>query len=156
MALKLYTLVRNDLRFADKAVQSTHAVANFAVEHPKEFKEWQAGSNTLVVLEVPGWKLTEWAEVLADGDYKFSLFNEPDRLSLTHGGYAGSSVYGDVNVGLATALTVEPNWLLQNILFRDLPLASFSAPSVTGVPLTSQVISVPATLPKKKRRSPWG
>ena len=76
-------VVRGDIAPGYQVVQSTHALADFAAEHPEKFKEWKATSNYIVCLSVPNEdKLLELRDKLAL-DTETSLFFEPDVDSYT-------------------------------------------------------------------------
>lgn len=77
---RMYVVVRQDLAF--KFVQGSHALAQFALEHPHEFKKWN--NETIVFLEVFNGLLLEKVH----GDLinknmwaKTSTFIEPDLKS---------------------------------------------------------------------------
>lgn len=108
--LKLYVLIRDDISPAQQAVQAGHAVAQFGLEHPKEFKTWQESSNILIYLSVGD--LHRWKTVLEDGKFTCSPFFEPDLIT----DWSGPS-------GLLTTIAVAPDWICQYVLFKDLPLA---------------------------------
>jgi hypothetical protein len=110
--LKLYVLIRDDMSPAQQAVQAGHAVAQFGLEHPKEFKEWQEDNNTLIYLSVSN--ISWWKKVLTDGKFKHSVFSD-SGVSINH---PFPTLFGS-----DTAIAVAPNWTCQYILFKDLPLA---------------------------------
>lgn len=112
--LKLYVVVRGDLPAADQAVQAAHAVADFAREHPREFKDWNTGNNTLILLEARNEAhLRSLAAQAEDGDFKHTRFVEPDYK------YVGY----ERRANTLTAIAFAPNWVVQNIILADLPLA---------------------------------
>lgn len=115
--LKLYVLIRDDITPAQQAVQAGHAVAQFGLEHPKQFKAWQEDNNTLIYLSVSN--LSWWKQVLADGKFKHSVFHEPELQYLRDhwDGRYWTTREAD------TAIAVAPNWTCQYLLFKDLPLA---------------------------------
>ncbi len=47
---KLVVITRADIAPGYQAVQSTHAIADFAHEFPEEFKKWKAESNSIICL----------------------------------------------------------------------------------------------------------
>ena len=69
----MYVLVRRDLAETYRCVQGAHALAQFAVEHPKEFRIWN--NNYVIFLGVRNLiELREWHEKIEG----CSLFREPD------------------------------------------------------------------------------
>lgn len=115
MSLKMYILIRDDLSEAQQAVQAGHALAQFGLEHHKEFKAWQEDNNILIYLAVEN--INWWQQVLTDGGFKHSVFCETSMHSLG----CSSHVYSAF--GADTAIAVAPNWTCQYLLFKDLPLA---------------------------------
>jgi hypothetical protein len=109
--LKLYVLIRDDMTAAQQAVQAGHAVAQFGLDHPKEFKAWQEDNNTLIYLSVRD--TYAWEQTLADGGFKHSVFTET----------FGSPFPSMHEYGGKTAIAVAPNWTCQYLLFKNLPLA---------------------------------
>ena len=72
---KLYVLSRKDLGLVYQAVQSGHALAQWCLEHPKNY--WQ--NQTLIYLEVKNEKkLLKWREKLRQKGIEVSEFVEPD------------------------------------------------------------------------------
>ena len=71
-------ICRDDMAPGYKVVQTAHALADFAVKHENEFKEWQMGSNYLCCLEATETKLGILKERLESLDIKYELFREPD------------------------------------------------------------------------------
>lgn len=61
-----------------KTVQTAHALADFAVEHPEEFKAWQLGSNYLCCLESSLDWINDTIQRLNFYGVKFTVFREPD------------------------------------------------------------------------------
>lgn len=110
--LKLYVLIRDDLSPAQQAVQAGHAVAQFGLDHPQEFMNWQRDNNTLIYLSV--YDIDWWRQTLTDGGFKHSVFHET--------GYPANHPFPSLH-GQDTAIAVAPNWTCQYILFKDLPLA---------------------------------
>lgn len=115
--LKLYVLIRDDLSPAQQAVQAGHAVAQFGLDFPDEFEDWQSESNTLIYLSVTN--IDWWKKVLSDGEFKHSVFHEPELNYLRDhwDGRYWTTKEAD------TAIAVAPNWTCQYLLFKDLPLA---------------------------------
>ena len=61
-----------------RLVQSCHAVADFAVQHDKEFREWQFKSNYLCCLEASQLEIEKTMTKLDELKIKYSVFLEPD------------------------------------------------------------------------------
>lgn len=113
--LKLYVVVRGDLPAADQAVQAAHAVADFATDHSKEFRAWNTGNNTLILLEARDEKhLRSLAVQAEDGGFKHTRFVEPDYK------YVRDS---EMMPNTLTAVAFAPDWTVQNVILADLPLA---------------------------------
>ena len=71
--MKMFVLVRNDLSKSQQGVQGGHALAQFALDHPHDFKEW--GNQTIVYLKTE----LDTLEVLKDEvSDSVSRFYEPD------------------------------------------------------------------------------
>ena len=71
-------LVREDLTPGYKVVQTSHALADFAIKHSQEFKEWQQGSNYLCCLESSTEEIETLISRLEDYNIKYCIFREPD------------------------------------------------------------------------------
>ena len=71
-------LTRSDLAAGYKVVQTAHALADFAVEHGNEFKQWQMGSNYLCCLEATEYRIEKILYKLKDLGIKYTVFREPD------------------------------------------------------------------------------
>lgn len=77
--MKLYIVTRADLPPGARAVQSAHAMREFAAEHPNIEKRWHESSNTLVMLEAPDEAALE--RILLDASeagIPAAFFREPD------------------------------------------------------------------------------
>lgn len=74
----LTVIVREDLQPGYRCVQSAHALADFAVKHENEFKNWQKGSNYLCCLEANEDKINRTLEKLDRFEIKYEIFREPD------------------------------------------------------------------------------
>jgi hypothetical protein len=73
----MYVVVRNDLSASYKMVQGAHALAKYAIKHPKRFENWNNGY--LIFLAVPTLRaLRDLQSTLTENRIKFSLFFEPD------------------------------------------------------------------------------
>lgn len=76
---KLVVITRNDIPDGYQLVQSNHAVADFAYEHPQKFKEWKDTSNYIISLQIPDeHQLIKLYEKLSDQGAIATLFREPD------------------------------------------------------------------------------
>lgn len=49
---KLVIITRQDISNGYQCVQSTHAIAEFAHEYPKEFKKWKKETNSIICLSI--------------------------------------------------------------------------------------------------------
>ena len=77
MEPRMYVLVRNDLSTRYSSVQGCHAVAQYALDHPEEFKAW--GNRTILFLGVRNLiELRAWEVELRENYKVFSVFREPD------------------------------------------------------------------------------
>lgn len=78
-AQKLYVVVRNDLPPGPQAVQSDHAVLQFAIEHPILTYLWFRRSNHLALLSVSDEFALKSLSAKAKGlGIRHSVFTEPD------------------------------------------------------------------------------
>lgn len=72
-------VTRRDLTPGYQAVQPAHALAEFAIKHPKVFKNWQVNQKNLVVLSVANELALNDLYNKAQGmKIKSVLFKEPD------------------------------------------------------------------------------
>lgn len=71
--MRMYVFVRKDLPEIYSMVQGAHAISQFALEYPDEFKKW--GNSTIVFLKV---KSEEYLNFINMGNFKYSMFWEPD------------------------------------------------------------------------------
>ena len=71
-------ICRDDMAPGYKVVQTAHALADFAVKHENEFKEWQMGSNYLCCLETSDERLEILIDKLVGLEIKHEVFREPD------------------------------------------------------------------------------
>ena len=85
---KMFVLVRGDLGNPYKMVQGAHAVAQYALEEPQMFNEWN--NETIVFLDVKNEDaMMKWAYgILKYTDKKYSLFFEPDLADESRGIYS--------------------------------------------------------------------
>lgn len=75
---RMYLILREDLSM--KYIQGAHALAQFALEHPEEFKEWD--NRYLICLSIfNGLGIREAETILLENDVTFSGFIEPDLES---------------------------------------------------------------------------
>lgn len=76
---KLVVITRNDIHPGYQLVQSNHAVADFAYEHPQKFREWKEASNYIISLQIPDEKsLIQLYQKFKDQGAITTLFREPD------------------------------------------------------------------------------
>lgn len=77
MEPRMYVLVRLDLAEKYQCVQGGHAIAQYSLDHPEEFKQW--GNRTLLYLGVRNLiELRAWEVKLRENYKVFSVFREPD------------------------------------------------------------------------------
>ena len=77
MEPRMYVLVRLDLAEKYQCVQGCHAVAQYALDHPEEFKAW--GNRTILFLGVRNLiELRAWEVELRENYKVFSVFREVD------------------------------------------------------------------------------
>ena len=75
---KMYIFVRKDLAPMYRMVQGAHALAQYAIELPEQFEEWN--NETIVFIEVKhDGQLMTLKNVLAHRHISFSKFFEPDH-----------------------------------------------------------------------------
>ena len=75
---RMYLIIREDLAY--KYIQGGHALAQYALEHPFEFKEWNNGH--LICLSVfDGRSLKMKENEFEKREFVFSKFVEPDLES---------------------------------------------------------------------------
>ena len=75
---KLITITRNDITPGYQVVQTAHAIADFAFEHPTHFKDWKQQSNSIICLSVDNEdKLIKYYDKLSKLT-PCSIFFEPD------------------------------------------------------------------------------
>lgn len=75
--MKMYVLTRKDLDKTYSCVQGGHALAQFAIEHPDEFKRWE--NTYLIYLGVSNLiEMRLWEKKLLGEGKRFSTFHEPD------------------------------------------------------------------------------
>ena len=72
---RLYALVRKDLTPGQRAVQASHAIAEFLLRGPKT--EWDNGTIVLLGVEDEG-ELKTWATWLEIKGKPYAAFKEPD------------------------------------------------------------------------------
>jgi hypothetical protein len=75
---RMYVLTRLDLEGTYRCVQGAHALAQFAVEHPDEFRRWNNGYLIFLGIRFPR-EVREWEERLSLAGKKSSSFSEPDQ-----------------------------------------------------------------------------
>lgn len=80
---KLVVITRADITPGYQAVQSTHSIADFAFEYPKEFKDWKSDSNSIICLSVKNeFELNKLYEKFK-GLTPSVIFYEPDVDEMT-------------------------------------------------------------------------
>lgn len=80
---KLITITRSDITPGYQLVQSNHSIADFAYEHPLEFKKWKEESNSIVSLSIGDQdKLIDLYDKLSKLT-ACTIFYEPDISSYT-------------------------------------------------------------------------
>ena len=80
---KLTIVVKNNLSEGYKVVQTSHALANFAIDHSDVFNEWNFKSNYLCCLEISKFKFEILLDKLSLLKIKYSVFFEPDISDTT-------------------------------------------------------------------------
>lgn len=73
---RMYVIVRRDLSETYRMVQGTHALAQYALEHPDLLKEWS--NEYLIFLSVFNLKALRELKMNLTGKVEFSTFYEPD------------------------------------------------------------------------------
>lgn len=74
---KMYVLVRLDLSETYRIVQGSHALAQYALDNPDNFKAWN--NSTIVFLGVRNLiDMRGWLNKLIVNDKVFTSFQEPD------------------------------------------------------------------------------
>ena len=68
---KLITITRADIAPGYQVVQTAHAIADFAYEHPDTFKEWKQNSNSIISLSAK------------DKDHLIRLYDKLSKLTPT-------------------------------------------------------------------------
>ncbi len=105
MGDKLYLVTRRDIAPGYQAVQSCHAIAQFANDHFGRYSEWTNKSNYLALLSVADEvELMRLITSAKDSGLRWSVFREPD---------AGGQI---------TAIAIEPHSKTVE-LCKNLPLA---------------------------------
>lgn len=70
--------MRNDIHPGYRVAQSVHAVAQYAIKHPLEFKNWNTVSNTVCCLECDPDKLLYLIQEMKMLGLEYVEFKEPD------------------------------------------------------------------------------
>jgi hypothetical protein len=77
MEPRMYVLVRKDLSQIYGPVQGCHAVAQYALDHPEQFKAW--ANRTILFLGIRNLiELRAWEVELRENYKVFSVFREVD------------------------------------------------------------------------------
>ena len=75
---RMYVLVRSDLSETYRSVQGSHALSQYALEHPEMFKVWN--NSTLVFLGVRNLlEIKMWEMSLIQKGKMISAYREPDQ-----------------------------------------------------------------------------
>lgn len=74
---RMYVLVRKDLDCSYRLIQGSHALAQYAIDHPIDFQRW--GNGTIVFLSVRNlFEIKAWCKKIEELGSPLSLFQEPD------------------------------------------------------------------------------
>lgn len=93
---RMYVLVRKELDQTYRAVQGSHALAQYAFEHPKEFADWNNKYLIFLGIRFP-MAIEEWTDKLNELKIPFSVFYEPDIFQKTAiACYTSPSVFKDL------------------------------------------------------------
>lgn len=77
--IKLVTVTRKDIPSGDQLVQSAHSLAEFAIQYPNQFHDWNDTSKYLVSLSVDNeMRLNDLLYKLKSNGAHVVSFNEPD------------------------------------------------------------------------------
>lgn len=124
--LNLYVVVRGDLLPGAKAAQAAHALADLALKEStaEKFRIWN--NDTIIILETPpnAPDLDHLLVSAYDAGFGYAAWREPDRLATTR---VCRGMFGDerqyTSPYTLTSIAFSPDWLVQNVLLKDLPLA---------------------------------
>ena len=73
------TVTRSDISPGYQVVQTAHAIADFAHEHPETFRRWKSESNSIITLSINDEKrLVDLYEKLLAKGTRATMFREPD------------------------------------------------------------------------------
>lgn len=76
---KLVSITRQDLSAGYQVVQTAHAIADFAHDHPDQFRQWKQESNSIITLSIKDEQsLIELYERLKKYTPYITSFREPD------------------------------------------------------------------------------
>ena len=76
---KLVSITRQDLTAGYQVVQTAHAIADFAHDHPDQFRQWKQESNSIITLSTTDEKsLTDLYFKLKEKTPFVTTFHEPD------------------------------------------------------------------------------
>ena len=92
--MKLYYILRDDLRAGRKLAQIVHVADAFREAHPEIHREWMTKSNTVVVYKANASEIDQLIQEAESHGYRFSEFVEPD--------------YADYGGPVLTSLAIEP------------------------------------------------
>jgi hypothetical protein len=76
---KLYVIVRSDLAPGAQIAQTAHAVSEFAVAHPDDFRAWASEQRNIVCLGIPNEAaLADLLSLAQSKHIRCARFREPD------------------------------------------------------------------------------
>lgn len=76
---KLVSVTRQDLTAGYQVVQTAHVIADFAHDHPDQFKQWKQNSNSIITLAIKDEQsLIALYERLKEKTPYITAFYEPD------------------------------------------------------------------------------
>ena len=77
--MKLVTVTRQDITAGYQVVQTAHAIADFAYDHPDIFRQWKSESNSIITLAVKDEQsLIDLYLKIKEKTPYISAFREPD------------------------------------------------------------------------------
>lgn len=79
---RMYVLVRIELDKTYRVVQGSHALAQYAIDHPQEFAKWNNQYLIFLGIRFPS-AIEYWTDNLNELGIPFSVFYEPDIFQKT-------------------------------------------------------------------------